>query len=231
MTVYRLDADLAFPPVDEAEEDGLLAVGGDLATERLLLAYRQGIFPWYERNPILWFSPDPRMVLRATDLRVSRSLRKTLRKGLYRITLDAAFARVVEGCARIKRRGQRTTWITPGMRRAYAELHRQGLAHSAEAWLGETLAGGLYGVCLGGAFFGESMFATAPDASKAAFVTLVEQLAAWGIGLIDCQVHTEHLARFGATQWPRRMYLAELRRALRRPTRPGPWSLDRPAAT
>lgn len=231
MTVYRLDAALAFPPVDEAEDNGLLAVGGDLAPERLLLAYRLGIFPWYEKNPILWFSPDPRMVLRPEDLRVSRSLRRTLRKGVYRITLDTAFERVVEGCARIKRPGQRTTWITPGMRRAYAELHRQGVAHSAEAWQGEALVGGLYGVCLGGAFFGESMFAKAKDASKAAFVALVERLAAWGVGLIDCQVHTEHLARFGATEWPRRMYLAELRRAVRKPPRPGPWSFDAPAAT
>ncbi|HET7295268.1 MAG TPA: leucyl/phenylalanyl-tRNA--protein transferase [Vicinamibacteria bacterium] len=230
MTVYRLGADLAFPPVDEAEEGGLLAVGGDLATERLLLAYREGIFPWYEKSPILWFSPDPRMVLRAEDLRVSRSLRKTLRKGLYRITLDTVFERVIEGCARIRRPSQRTTWITPGMRRAYGELHRQGFAHSAEAWRGDALVGGLYGVSLGGAFFGESMFAKAPDASKAAFAFLVERLAAWGIGLIDCQVYTPHLARFGATLWPRRLYLAELRRALRKPTRAGPWSAD-PAAT
>ncbi len=230
MTVYRLDADLAFPPVDEAEENGLLAVGGDLGTERLLLAYRLGIFPWYERNPILWFSPDPRMVLRAGDLRVSRSLRKTLRRGLFRITMDTAFERVVEGCARIKRPGQRTTWITPAMRNAYGELHRGGFAHSVEAWRGEELVGGLYGVCQGGAFFGESMFAKAPDASKAAFVALVEQLGRWSIGLIDCQVYTAHLARFGATEWPRRLYLAELRRALRKPTRRGRWSFDPPVS-
>ena len=231
MTVYRLDADLAFPPVDEAEDNGLLAVGGDLSAERLLLAYRLGIFPWYERNPILWFSPDPRMVLRAEDVRVSKSLRKTLRRGILRITLDTAFEGVIEGCARIKRPGQRTTWITPAMRSAYAELHRQGFAHSAEAWRDDALVGGLYGVCLGGAFFGESMFAIEPDASKAAFVALVEQLAAWGVGLIDCQVYTEHLARFGATEWPRRIYLAALRRALRQPTRPGPWSFDPPMPT
>ncbi|HJS58735.1 MAG TPA: leucyl/phenylalanyl-tRNA--protein transferase [Vicinamibacteria bacterium] len=230
MTIYRLGADLAFPPVDEAEDNGLLAVGGDLAADRLLLAYRLGIFPWYEKNPILWFSPDPRMVLRAEDLRVSRSLGKTLRRGRFRITLDTAFERVIEGCARTKRPRQRTTWITPAMRSAYGELHRAGFAHSAEAWQGDKLVGGLYGVSLGGAFFGESMFARAPDASKAAFVALVQQLAAWGVGLIDCQVYTEHLARFGATEWPRRLYLAELRRALRRPTRQGPWAFDPPTA-
>lgn len=226
MTVYRLDERLLFPPVGEAEDSGLLAVGGDLSPERLLLAYQQGIFPWYERDPILWFSPDPRMVLRVENLRVSRSLRKTLRKGVYRFTLDAAFERVIEACARTKRPGQRTTWITPGMRRAYAELHARGYAHSAEAWRDETLVGGLYGVSLGGAFFGESMFARSPDASKAAFVRLVEQLGAWGISLIDSQVHTEHIARFGATEWPRAAYLRALRAALRRPTRVGRWSFD-----
>jgi leucyl/phenylalanyl-tRNA--protein transferase len=229
VTVYRLGGELAFPPVDEAEDNGLLAVGGDLGTERLLLAYRLGIFPWYEKNPILWFSPDPRMVLRAEDLRVSRSLRKTLRRGSFRLMLDTAFERVVEGCARARRPRQRSTWITPAMRSAYGVLHRAGLAHSAEAWQGSALVGGLYGVCLGGAFFGESMFAKVPDASKAAFVALVEHLAAWDIGLIDCQVYTEHLARFGATEWPRRVYLAELRRALRKPTRTGRWSFDPPA--
>ena len=226
MTVYRLDERLAFPPVEEAEESGLLAVGGDLGPDRLLLAYRSGIFPWYERNPILWFSPDPRMVLLPAELRVPRSLAKTLRKGLFRFSLDTAFDRVIEACARTRRPGQRTTWITPAMRRAYGELHRLGFAHSAEAWLGESLAGGLYGVSLGGAFFGESMFATAPDASKAAFVRLVEQLRAWGIDLIDSQVHTEHLARFGAEEWPRRAYLRALDKALQKPTRAGRWELD-----
>lgn len=226
MTVHLLDERLVFPPVEEAEENGLLAVGGDLGPDRLLLAYRQGIFPWYERNPILWFSPDPRMVLRACDLRVSRSLGKTLRKGLFRFSLDTAFDRVIETCARARRPGQRTTWITPAMRRAYGELHRLGYAHSAEAWQGEALVAGLYGVSLGGAFFGESMFAKAPDASKAAFVRLVEQLRAWGIELIDSQVHTEHLARFGAEEWPRKSYLRALGKALEQPTRKGPWEFE-----
>jgi leucyl/phenylalanyl-tRNA--protein transferase len=226
VTVYRLDERLVFPPVEEAEDSGLVAVGGDLRPERLLLGYRHGIFPWYERDPILWFSPDPRMVLRADELCVSRSLGKTLRKGRYRFTLDTAFDRVIEACARTKRPGQRTTWITPAMRRAYGELHRLGYAHSAEAWQGEGLAGGLYGVSLGGAFFGESMFAKAPDASKEAFVRLVWQLGAWGIDLIDSQVHTEHLERFGAQEWPRRSYLRALSKALEKPTRMGPWRFD-----
>lgn len=228
MPVFRLDDRLLFPPVRLAE-DGLLAVGGDLRPERLILAYSQGIFPWYsEGQPILWHSPDPRFVLLARDLRVSRSLRKTLRKRAYRVSLDTAFDEVIEACARTQRPGQRGTWITREMRQAYLALHRRGLAHSVEAWDGERLAGGLYGVSLGAAYFGESMFARAPDASKVALVTLVEQLTRWGITLIDCQVPTDHLARFGATEWPRRQYLIALRKALRHPTRPGPWSFDPP---
>lgn len=229
LPVYRLDQRLAFPPVEGAE-DGLLAVGGDLRPERLILAYSSGIFPWYEAGqPILWHSPDPRMVLLASDLRVPRSLRKTLRKNPYRVTLDTAFERVIEACAAARRPGQRTTWITPDMKAAYVDLHRGGLAHSAEAWRGDELVGGLYGVSLGAAFFGESMFARAPDASKAAFVTLVEQLVSWQIDLVDCQVYTEHLARFGAEEWPREQYLRALRAALLRPTRRGPWRLDAPS--
>jgi leucyl/phenylalanyl-tRNA--protein transferase len=226
VSVFRLDERLLFPPPESADQTGLLAVGGDLRPERLLLAYSLGIFPWYSREPILWYSPDPRFVLRSSALRVSTSLRKTLRKSRYRITLDTAFASVIEACARTRRPGQRGTWITTAMKAAYVELHRRGFAHSAEAWLGERLVGGLYGVSLGGAFFGESMFAQEPDASKAAFVRLVEQLARWRITLIDCQVHTEHLERFGASQWPRSLYLSALRRALHAPSRSGPWCLE-----
>jgi leucyl/phenylalanyl-tRNA--protein transferase len=166
------------------------------------------------------------MVLRASDLHVPRSLAKTLRRGTYAFTLDEAFDEVVAACASARRPGQRTTWITPAMRRAYGELHRRGLAHSVEAWRGDRLAGGLYGVSLGSAFFGESMFAREPDASKAAFVTLVGQLVRWGIELIDSQVYTDHLARFGAEEWPRRRYLRALAKALDAPTRPGPWRFD-----
>jgi leucyl/phenylalanyl-tRNA--protein transferase len=166
------------------------------------------------------------MVLLADDLHVSRSLRKTLRKGVFRFTLDEAFPEVIDACSRIPRPGQRDTWITPEMKHAYVRLHEQGLAHSAEAWQEKRLAGGLYGVSLGGAFFGESMFTKVEDASKAAFVVLVEQLRDWGITLIDAQVFTPHLARFGATEWPRREYLAALRKALRRPGRQGRWRFD-----
>jgi leucyl/phenylalanyl-tRNA--protein transferase len=226
MPAYRLDQRLIFPPVEDAQ-DGLLAVGGDLRPERLVLAYSSGIFPWYEEGqPVLWHSPDPRMVLRPDALRVPRSLRQVLRRKRYRITMDQAFRRVVESCAATERPGQDGTWITEEMKDAYETLHRRGFAHSVEAWDGDRLAGGLYGVSLGAAFFGESMFAHVPDASKVAFVTLVVQLTAWQIDLIDCQVYTDHLARFGAEEWPRARYLQALRVALRRPTRAGRWTFD-----
>lgn len=229
MPVFLLDERLVFPPVEYAE-DGLLAVGGDLRPERLLLAYSSGIFPWYgEGQPILWHSPDPRMVLLADRLHVARSLEKTMRKEPYEVTLDSAFGRVIEACARVSRPSQPGTWITRAMRRAYVELHRRGVAHSVEAWWDGKLVGGLYGVSLGAAFFGESMFAVSPDASKIAFVLLVRQLERWGIALIDCQVHTPHLARFGAQEWTRERYLAELARTLGSPTRKGPWRFDGPS--
>lgn len=225
--VFRLDERLVFPPPHLADASGLLAVGGDLRPERLLLAYSQGIFPWYNAGqPILWHSPDPRMVLRAEELRVPRSLAKTVRKAPFRLTMDTAFRRVIEACASTRRPGQRGTWITPAMKEAYAALHREGVAHSVEAWKGEALVGGLYGVSVGAAFFGESMFTRVPDASKVAFVALVRQLQRWGITLVDCQVYTEHLARFGAEEWPRRQFLAALKKALARPTRRGTWRLD-----
>ncbi len=227
MPVYRLGAQVVFPPAEEAEPDGLLAIGGDLGAERLVLAYASGIFPWHDDalGP-WWYSPDPRMVLEPARLRLSRSLRRTLRDQRYRLTLDHDFEAVVRGCARAPRPGQDGTWISRRFQRAYGELHRRGLAHSVEAWLDEELVGGLYGVSLGSAFFGESMFARAPDASKAAFARLVEQLHVWGFSLIDCQVHTEHLARFGAEEWARARYLSALRAALRAPTRRGAWSFD-----
>jgi leucyl/phenylalanyl-tRNA---protein transferase len=229
MPVFRLSERLVFPPPELAEDSGLLAVGGDLRPERLLLGYHLGIFPWYHEGlPILWYSPDPRMVLEADQLVVGRSLRKAIRRAPYTITLDTAFDRVIRACAQVPRPDQDGTWITEEMTEAYIELHRLGHAHSVEAWSGGDLVGGLYGVSLGGAFFGESMFARAPDASKIAFVKLVEQLRAWDISLIDCQVHTEHLERFGAEEWPRDRFLASLARALERPPRPGPWSFESP---
>ena len=226
MPVFRLDDRLVFPPPALAE-DGLLAVGGDLRPERLLLAYASGIFPWYdEGQPILWHSPDPRMVLDAGNLHVPASLRKTIRRRPFRLTLDTAFDEVIAGCAAVLRPEGPGPWITPAMIEAYSKLHRKGFAHSVEAWKGEVLAGGLYGVSLGGAFFGESMFARRPDASKVAFVALVEQLARWGITLVDCQVHTEHLERFGAEEWTRARYLEALGRALEEKTRRGIWRFD-----
>jgi len=221
--VFALDDRLLFPPV-ECAEDGLLAVGGDLKPQRLTLAYSQGIFPWYSRGqPILWYSPDPRLVLVSRRIHVPRSLQKTMKRRPFRLTMDTAFEEVIDRCGRTPRPGQTGTWITPAMRRAYIQLHKEGLAHSAEAWRGGELAGGLYGVSLGGAFFGESMFTVAPDASKIAFVALVEQLTAWDVSLVDCQVYTEHLARFGAEEWSRKEYLTALARALERPTRRGKW--------
>lgn len=215
-----------FPDPREADPDGLLAVGGDLSPERLLLAYSMGIFPWYsEGQPILWHSPDPRFCLEPAHLHVPRSLARARRKGRLAIRLDTAFERVMRACAERTRPGQRGTWITSDMIRGYVALHERGFAHSAEAWLDGELVGGLYGVSLGRAFFGESMFALVPDASKIAFVTLVEALQTWGFTLIDCQQETEHLARFGATLWPRERFLQALDEALTHPPRRGPWTL------
>jgi leucyl/phenylalanyl-tRNA--protein transferase len=227
MPIFRLDERLIFPPPALADPNGILALGGDLRPERLLLAYSMGIFPWYSEDmPILWHSPDPRLVLTPATLHVGRSLRKAMRRRPYEIRLDTAFADVIDACAQSPRPGQNGTWITGEMRAAYVELHRRGFAHSAEAWQDQRLVGGLYGVSLGGVFFGESMFAYASDASKLAFVTLMRQLAAWGIDLVDCQVHTEHLASLGAEEWPRARFLAALQRAVRQPTRKGRWRLD-----
>jgi leucyl/phenylalanyl-tRNA---protein transferase len=230
VTVYRLPREPVFPDPERAEPDGLLAVGGDLSPRRLLAAYERGIFPWFsEKGPILWWSPDPRLVLRPEWLHLPRSLARTLRRGRYAVRADTAFAEVIARCAAARRPGQRGTWITPEMIAAYVRLHRMGFAHSFEAWEGEGLAGGLYGVSLGGAFFGESMFSERPDASKAAFAASVPWLADRGVALVDCQVRTEHLVRFGAREIPRAAFLAELRRALRRPTLQGKWEMTVPA--
>jgi leucyl/phenylalanyl-tRNA--protein transferase len=225
--VYRLSRRAVFPEPGEAEPDGLLAVGGDLSPERLLAAYAAGIFPWYsDQTPILWWSPDPRLVLDPASLHVSRSLTRTLRRRRYRVRSDTAFAEVIARCASRPRPGQDGTWITDEMAAAYRRLHELGFAHSFEAWEGETLSGGLYGVSLGGAFFGESMFADRPDASKVALVTAIGWMARWGVTLVDCQVRTEHLVRLGAREIPRREFLAALARALEKPTRRGRWDVD-----
>jgi leucyl/phenylalanyl-tRNA---protein transferase len=229
--IFRLDHRLIFPPPELAEDSGVLAVGGDLSEERLILAYSSGIFPWpHEGLPLLWHSPDPRTVLVPKEIHIGRSLAKTMRRGHYEVRLDTAFRQVIRGCSQKYRPDQDGTWITDEMIEGYVALHRRGLAHSIEAWQGDELKGGLYGVSLGGAFFGESMFADAPDASKVAFATLVRQLDAWGFDFVDCQVHTEHLERFGAVEWSRTRFLAALKRALKKPTRVGPWQLDPPEA-
>lgn len=222
------DSTAPFPPVELAlrDPDGLLALGGDLSPARLLNAYRHGIFPWYSAGqPILWWSPDPRMALRPDALKISRSLRKTLRKGTFRITLDQAFAAVMAACAEPRADGQ-GTWITDDMYRAYQRLHALGYAHSVEAWQDERLVGGLYGVALGRVFFGESMFTRVTDASKIAFVHLVRQLQRWGFVLIDCQVYTGHLASLGATPMPRTEFRAVLEQQARMPDRVGVWRMD-----
>lgn len=218
MPIFRLTRDLVFPPVRYAEPDGLLAVGGDLSPERLILAYRKGIFPWYSEGlPILWWSPHPRLVLFPSELKISHSLRRVIRKGGYQVTFDRAFEAVMHGCAEARRAGPEGTWILPEMVEAYCELHTRGIAHSVESWIDGELAGGLYGVALGGAFFGESMFARRTDASKVALVHLVALLTARGFEIIDCQVKTAHLESLGAREIPRREFLLRLDRALRLP--------------
>ncbi len=227
MALVRLTRALEFPPPESATRDGIVALGGDLSVERLLLAYQFGIFPWpIENFGLCWFCPNPRYAIVPAKAHLPRSLRKLMRRGTYEVRADTAFEDVIAGCASTRRPGQRGTWITPGIRAAYRELHEEGFAHSVEAYRDGNLAGGLYGVSLGAAFYGESMFALEPDASKVAFGTLLGNLVRWAFTLVDCQVYTEHLARFGARPWPRRTFLSELKRALERPTRKGPWKLD-----
>ena len=208
------------------QPNGLLAAGGDLSPTRLLDAYRRGIFPWFgDEDPLLWWSPDPRMVLRVDELHVSRSLRKTIRSAGFQVTADRAFSAVMRECAAPRDDGE-GTWITTEMRAAYARLAALGYAHSIETWRDDTLVGGLYGVAIGRMFFGESMFARVSDASKVAFVLLVQQLARWGFRMIDCQMPTAHLASLGAREIPRREFLVEVERAVGQPSIPAPWTFD-----
>jgi leucyl/phenylalanyl-tRNA--protein transferase len=219
-----------FPPVETALADpnGLLAMGGDLSTARLLDAYRHGIFPWFNPGePILWWSPDPRMVLVPGEVRVTRSLAKRIRNAGFEVRVDTAFAEVMRACA-APREGESGTWISPAMVAAYTRLHQAGYAHSVETWHDGRLVGGLYGVAIGRMFYGESMFSREPDASKVALVRLAQQLQRWGFGLIDCQMETSHLASLGARTMPRAAFIARLAELVNWPHRPGPWNFDAP---
>jgi len=203
MSLFILGKELLFPPVELAEPDGLLAAGGDLSQERLLLAYRQGIFPWYEGRHILWWCPDPRFVLFPQELKTSTSMRQLIRRHTFDFRIDSDFRQVIAKCRTIARRGQEGTWITEEVREAYTRLHEAGYAHSAEVWQNGVLVGGLYGLRMGNVFFGESMFSTVSNASKYAFILYVQQLQSEGVQLIDCQVYTEHLESLGARMIPR----------------------------
>ena len=224
MPVYRLTKEILFPNPERAEPDGLLAIGGDLSIERLLLAYRWGIFPWYEEEtPILWWSPPRRCVMDPDGFHISRSLQRVLRQHRFSVTFDRAFPAVIRGCAETRLARGKGTWITEEMIDAYCALHDAGFAHSAEAWHEEQLAGGIYGVSLGSAFFGESMFARVTNASKVAFATLAHRLAEWEFTLIDCQITNPHLQRLGSYEISQHEFLQRLAHALQSPTRRGKW--------
>lgn len=210
--LFALDKELIFPPVHLAEPDGLLAIGGDLSTDRLLLAYRNGIFPWYEGDHILWWCPDPRFVLNPAELKISKSMAQLIKRQTFRFSINEAFTEVISNCKAISRRGQNGTWITEDIREAYTRLHHAGYAHSAEVWQGDELVGGLYGVRLGKIFFGESMFSKVSNASKYAFISYVEQLKSEDVQLIDCQVYTEHLESLGARMMSRQVFVQLLKK-------------------
>lgn len=222
------DPDAGFPPVARAlrRPDGLLAAGGDLSVDRLLRAYRSGIFPWYsEGQPVLWWSPDPRCILPTREVHVSRRMSRRLRQGGFAITMDRAFADVIAACAE-PREYEPETWITPAMKRAFCRLHEAGWAHSLEVWRGETLTGGIYGVAIGRMFFGESMFHRETDASKIALIALCRQLAAWEFPLLDCQVYSPHLERMGAWLIERPTFMEEISVLSARPGIPAPWHFE-----
>jgi leucyl/phenylalanyl-tRNA--protein transferase len=226
--VVALSRALVFPPPENAVQ-GLVAVGGDLSPERLLLAYRCGIFPWYDDDlPILWHSPDPRCVLPVDKLHVGRTLRKVMARGTFDIRYDTAFKHVIRACKAMPRPDQDGTWITDDVEAAYVRLHDLGYAHSVEAWSNGMLVGGLYGVSLGRMFFGESMFASQDNASKVALVALAQRVKRWDFPLIDAQVPTPHTVAMGAEQWPRARFLDALREALKHPTRRGSWAEEEP---
>lgn len=224
MPVFRLSDRISFPPAHFASTNGLLAIGGDLSESRLLMAYRMGIFPWFsEEDPILWWSPDPRLVLFPDEVKVSRRLLRTLRQGGFTVTADVAFDRVIEQCAVTRFEKGEPTWLTDDMAAAYKGLHEMGYAHSIETWYEGRLAGGLYGISLGGVFFGESMFALVSDASKAALVALCRYMSGQHFDMIDCQVTTDHLIRMGAREISRKAFLRRLDASMQRRTDRGRW--------
>ncbi|MBL1320769.1 MAG: leucyl/phenylalanyl-tRNA--protein transferase [Methylophaga sp.] len=230
LTWLAESANSPFPTLDQALDDGLLAVGGDLSSQRLLNAYRNGIFPWFnEHDPILWWAPDPRMVLFTNQIKISKSLRKTLNNTQLSITMDRAFADVMAACSAPRKNAdgeiESGTWIHPDMIEAYSILHQQGVAHSVECWQEGELVGGLYGIAIGHVFFGESMFSTVRDSSKIALVILCRQLERWGFPLIDCQIYSEHLASMGATEIDRKQFTSYLDRFCPKTTTI-PWKLD-----
>lgn len=227
MPVFLLSDKISFPPPYLASKEGLLAVGGDLSQKRLLLAYHTGIFPWFsDDEPILWWSPDPRLVLYPEEIRVSKTLKKIIKKNMFHVTMDSAFVKVINQCAKIRLQNNQGTWIVKEMIDAYCKLHESGFAHSVEAWYQGELAGGLYGVSLGKCFFGESMFTRVNNASNVALVKLVEYLNALSFDMIDCQLTTEHLLRFGAKEIPRISFLKQLKESLKAPTKKGKWCFE-----
>jgi leucyl/phenylalanyl-tRNA--protein transferase len=227
MPIFELGEELIFPPPHLASTDGLLAVGGDLSPERLLLAYSMGIFPWFAKGePILWWSPAPRCILELDRLKISKRLHRTLKKGLFSVTMDTAFERIITGCAGVIRHHEQSTWITPEMITAYIKMHELGFAHSVECWQDGKLGGGLYGLAIGGIFFGESMFSTIADSSKAALFFLVNQLKKWNFDFIDCQVVNDHLLRMGAGEISREEFRKRLSAGLQKRTKQGIWHFD-----
>ena len=224
MPVFLLSDTIEFPPPHLASKDGLLAVGGDLSQKRLLLAYRMGIFPWFSNNePILWWSPDPRLVLYPHEIKISKTLKKIIKKEVFKVTMDLAFNEVINQCAQVRMKKNQGTWIIEDIIEAYCQLHESGFAHSVEVWRQGELAGGLYGVSLGKCFFGESMFTLVSNASNVGLVKFVEHLKELSFDMIDCQVTTEHLIRFGAREITRTLFLKQLEKSLTAPTQKGKW--------
>ena len=227
MPLYKLPDEPVFPSPEDALEGGLLAIGGDLSPERLLNAYANGIFPWYsDEDPIMWWSPDPRMILFPNKFKRHKNLRRTVNKGIFKVTTDMAFDDVIENCAELRKNEDEGTWITEDMKNAYKELHKLGFAHSVETWKDSELVGGLYGVSLGGTFFGESMFHKVTDASKVALWHLVDLLIKWDFDMIDAQQETPHLKSLGAEAIERKKFLNLLKQSMRKPTLRGKWKIS-----